>query len=380
MKKMTTLLLSFITLFFSCNQPFDHLGEGMFAEIKTSKGTIMVQLEYEKAPITVANFVSLAEGKNTKVTDETRKGKPFYDGLKFHRVIPNFMIQGGDPSGNGSGGPGYKFKDETHESLKHDAPGILSMANSDPQGSKLPFSNDGNTNGSQFFITHAPTPWLDGLHTVFGKVIEGQDIVDQIQQNDVIEKITIIRNGEKAKKFNAVKIFDEGLEKNAAFEKEKAKKAAEKAALAKKVAEEKKVFLDETRKTTTKTESGLQYKILEKGTGKKPLPKSTVYVYYAGFFENGELFDSNYEAVAKAFGQFDQRRAQQNGYLPFPFEYGSKTGLIQGFIEGLDRMNVGDKAILYIPYYLAYGEAGRGPIPPSANLIFEIEMLDTMPE
>jgi len=218
------------------------------------------------------------------------------------------------------------------------------------------------------------------LHTVFGKVISGQEVVDKIQQNDIIEKVTIIRNGAKAKKFDALKIFDEGLEKNAALEKEKALELAEKAAISKKVATEKKVFLDDTKKSTIKTESGLQYKILEKGTGKKPLPKSIVYVYYAGFFENGELFDSNYEAVAKVFGQYDQRRAQQKGYEPFPFEYGNKTGLIQGFIEGLDLMNVGDKAILYIPYYLAYGEAGRGPIPPSANLIFEIEMLDAMPE
>ncbi len=168
--------------------------EGIFAEINTSKGIVVVALEFKKTPITVASFISLAEGTNTQVK-ESFKGKPFYNGLKFHRVIKDFMIQGGCPEGTGSGEPGYKFVDEITD-LTHESAGILSMANSGP-----------GTNGSQFFITHKPTAWLDGKHTVFGNVIIGQEIVDKIEQNDVINSIIIIRNGKEAKKFKAEKIF-----------------------------------------------------------------------------------------------------------------------------------------------------------------------------
>lgn len=171
------------------------LEKGMYAEMTTSKGVILLQLEFEKTPLTVANFVGLAEGK---LENSARKGKPYYDSLKFHRVIKDFMIQGGDPEGTGRGGPGYKFKDEIVEGLKHDKAGILSMANAGPK-----------TNGSQFFITHKATPWLDGKHTVFGRVISGQEVVDSIAQNDYILKVKIIRKGKAAKKFNAVKTFAE---------------------------------------------------------------------------------------------------------------------------------------------------------------------------
>ena len=172
------------------------LEDGMYAEMTTSKGVIILQLEFEKTPLTVANFVGLAEGsiKNTA----KKAGEPFYDSLKFHRVIKDFMIQGGDPLGNGSGGPGYKFKDEIVPELKHTGPGIFSMANAGPK-----------TNGSQFFITHKATPWLDGKHTVFGHVIQGQDLVDAIVQGDIIVSVKIIRKGKSAKKFDALKTFTE---------------------------------------------------------------------------------------------------------------------------------------------------------------------------
>ncbi|MEY4962820.1 MAG: hypothetical protein RLZZ323_139 [Bacteroidota bacterium] len=357
--------------------------EGIFANIVTNKGTIVVQLEFQKTPVTVANFISLAEGKNTFVTDEKLKGKPFYDGLKFHRVIKDFMIQGGDPAGNGSGGPGYSFKDEFTD-LKHNKGGILSMANSGPA-----------TNGSQFFITHKETPWLDGKHTVFGQVTQGMDVVNKIEQNDVITKITITRKGALASKFDAVKVFSdyytnkaEDAKKQAAIDAEnRAKQAAIQAENKRiylekygNIIKEKAAYLAATKATTTTTASGLQYAFLRKGTDVKPVDGSTIYFYYAGYFEDGTLFDSNYADVATIFGQFNQARADQNGYQPFPFEAGKKDGMIPGFLEGLSLMNIGDKMLLFLPAKLAYGERGAGGvIPPNTNLVFELEISDKAP-
>ncbi|MEM1247616.1 MAG: peptidylprolyl isomerase [Acidobacteriota bacterium] len=137
------------------------------ATIDTTRGAIKIELYDEQVPKTVANFVKLS-------------GEGFYDGLTFHRVIADFMVQAGCPNGTGTGGPGYTFEDEFVGDLRHDAPGVLSMANAGP-----------NTNGSQFFITHVPTPWLDGKHSVFGRVLSGQDVVDAIAQGDVMNKVTI---------------------------------------------------------------------------------------------------------------------------------------------------------------------------------------------
>ena len=351
--------------------------EGIFAEFETTKGKIVVVLEYKKTPITVANFVSLIEGTNTFVTDEKQKGKPFYNGLKFHRVIKDFMIQGGDPAGNGSGGCGYSFKDEFVADLKHDKGGILSMANSGPA-----------TNSSQFFITHKDTPWLDGKHTVFGHVVKGMDVVNAIVQDDVMLKVTVSRVGAEAKKFNAPKVFSDYYANKGADDAKQNAAQSEAQAAAKKIYDEKygpvkaaKVAeLATIRATATKSETGLEYKIIKKGAGVKPADGANVYIHYAGYLEDGTLFDSSYEEVNKVCGKFDQNRASQNGYQPFPFQYGKKDGLIPGFIEGLNAMSFGDKAVVFIPSKLGYGERGAGNvIPPNANIIFEIELLEAMP-
>ena len=357
--------------------------QGIFAEIETSKGKIAIQLEYQKTPITVANFIALSEGTNPFVTDEKLKGKPFFNGLKFHRVIADFMIQGGDPQGNGSGGPGYSFKDEFTDA-KFDRAGILAMANSGPK-----------TNGSQFFITHKDTPWLNGKHTIFGYVTNGQDVVNAIKQDDLINKITIVRKGDAAKKFDAVKTFTDYMankgdddKKDAALEAEKQKKQAE--LEAQKQAEyktkygavlsAKATYLNNAKTTATETASGLKYKIIQKGTDKKPADGANVFIHYAGYLEDGSLFDSSYENVAKEYGKYDERRAKGNGYQPFPFQYGKKDGLIPGFIEGLNAMNFGDKALLFIPSKLGYGERGAGNvIPPNTNIFFEVELLESAP-
>lgn len=357
--------------------------EGIFATIATNKGDIVLELEYKKAPVTVANFIALAEGKNTFVTQKNLKEKPFFDGLKFHRVIKDFMIQGGDPSGNGSGGPGYAFKDEFTD-LKHDKPGILSMANSGP-----------TTNGSQFFITHKATPWLDGKHTVFGHVTEGMSIVNAIVQNDVVTKITIVRKGALAQKFDAPKVFADYFNNKSEDQKKqdlvnaenKAKQAAIEAEAKKAYTEKygpviaaKKAYFTATKATATTTPSGLTYKITEKGTGVKPTNGTQFYFHYAGYFEDGTLFDSSYETVSKSYGKFDANRAAQNGYQAFPFEAGKKDGMIPGFIEGLENMAFGDKAVVFIPSNLAYGERGAGGvIPPNTTLVFELEMLEKQP-
>jgi len=312
-----------------------NLPEGIYAKIKTNKGDILVKLEHEKAPGTVANFVALTEGNHPEVAD-AHKNKKYYDGLTFHRVIDNFMIQGGDPTGTGAGGPGYKFDDEIHPDLKHDSAGILSMANAGP-----------GTNGSQFFITHEATPWLDGKHTVFGKVIEGQDIVNSIAQGDKIESVEIIRLGDQAKKFDAPAEFTKF--NNAKEERiKKAKKEAEDA-------------LNKLAEGFEKTKSGLRYKITHKsGSGKKPQKGKNVAVHYIGKLADGTIFDNSY-------GRGEP--------IEFPIGIGY---VIPGWDEGIRLLEEGDKATLVIPSYLAYGESGAGGvIPPNANLIFDVELVKT---
>ncbi len=336
MKKLSVLFLLIVNMVsFSQNEK---LGDGLYAKIITDKGDILVQLEFEKTPMTVANFVSLAEGKNTYV-DKKYAGKPFYDGLKFHRVIPNFMIQGGDPEGSGAGNPGYKFKDEFDSTLKHDKAGILSMANSGP-----------TTNGSQFFITHKATPWLNGKHTVFGHVINGQEVVDLIKKGDKIQSIVIIRKGKKAKKFKAEKFF------NLRMKEEKAKE------LKKQVEAKKKMqFILDKEKDAIKYDSGLKIYTISQGIEPKPKKGDRVRIHYTGFLKNGKKFDSSVD---------------RNKPFISPIGVGR---LIKGWDEGILELNVGTKAILYIPANMAYGKRGAGNIiPPNADLIFEIEILDIM--
>jgi FKBP-type peptidyl-prolyl cis-trans isomerase len=305
--------------------------DGLYASLKTTKGTILINLEFEKTPGTVGNFVALAEGNlENKVKPQ---GTPYYNGLKFHRVIADFMIQGGCPQGTGTGSPGYSFDDEFHPTLKHDKPGILSMANSGPA-----------SNGSQFFITHVETPWLDNKHTVFGQVIEGQDIVDVIAQNDVLETVEIIRVGENATKYNAIEAFR-------TFEGSRLKRAE----AANKAQED---LLESVSAGYDKTNSGLRYKILQQGNGTQAQKGKTVSVHYKGMLLDGTTFDSSYSRKE-------------------PIEFTLGVGQVtSGWDEGIQLLKVGDKARFVIPSDLAYGSRGAGGvIPPNATLIFDVELM-----
>jgi peptidylprolyl isomerase len=309
------------------------LGNGIFARITTARGDIIVRLEYQKTPLTVCNFVGLAEGKLAS------PGKPFYDGLTFHRVIADFMIQGGDPLGNGRGGPGYQFPDEFDPSLKHNGPGVLSMANAGP-----------GTNGSQFFITHVATPWLDGKHTVFGKVVQGQDVVKSIRQGDKIEKITIIRNGPEANAFKADQAaFDRLLRAiaDAAAAKVKAKRDENLAQIQKKYPD------------ATISPSGIRYIVQKQGNGTKPVRGKTVALNYKGMLLSGSVFDSS---------------DMQGGPIEFQVGLGK---VIPGWEEVVMDLRQGEKRLVIIPPELAYGDRDieNGLIPANSFLVFEMELV-----
>ena len=308
--------------------------DGLYAVIDTQKGAIVLSLEYKKVPMTVANFVGLAEGE----LNMEDPGENFYEGLNFHRVIENFMIQGGCPKGDGTGGPGYSFPDEFDPSLRHDGPGVLSMANAGP-----------GTNGSQFFITHVKTPWLNDKHTVFGHVVEGQDVVNSIRQGDKINTIRIERIGDDAKKFVVTKQIFSDLVENAA-----------KAAMERRRAEIEKVENEISNRwpNTVKTSSGLQYVVLKKGDGKGcPKYGQAVTVHYTGTLLDGRMFDSSVH------------RGQ-----PATFKIGQ---VIEGWNEALQTMSKGEKRTLIIPPELGYGVHGYpGIIPPDSYLVFDVELLD----
>ncbi|MDR1611831.1 MAG: peptidylprolyl isomerase [Planctomycetota bacterium] len=312
------------------------LPEGLYARFDTNKGVVICRLFYEKAPLTVANFVGLAEGR---LETSSRRGQPFYDGISFHRVIADFMIQGGDPTGSGSGGPGYSFPDEIIPGLVHDSPGVLSMANAGP-----------DTNGSQFFITHVPTPHLDGKHAVFGKVVVGQDVVNSIAKGDRMEKVSIIRVGPEAEAFQVDQEKFKNLQRD---------NAARIAAARKQERENQGAYGKEIRKFEKQaktTKSGLKYVVIKEGAGGKPRPGQGIEAHYTGRFMDGRIFDSSVDRG------------------PFSFPVG-KGKVIAGWDEALLDMKVGEKRALILPPELAYGKkgAGDGFIPPDSTLFFEVE-------
>ncbi len=365
MKKLSLLLFIISLGLVSCQNKYPDLEDGIYAEFNTNKGVFIAKLNHEETPLTVANFVDLAEGKNEMV-DSIHKGKPFYNGLVFHRVIKDFMIQGGDYLGTGAGNPGYTFPDEFSDSLVHSRKGILSMANSGP-----------STNGSQFFITLKETPWLDGKHTVFGEIVKGQEIVDAIgvvettKPGDkpvepvVINELNIIRKGNVSlNSFEDAMVIVE-------------KKIQEEQAEMLRIAGETAARLATQKEQAEELPSGLKILYTEKANGAKPAEGSKITMNYAGYLENGTLFDSNIEEVAKKYNVWDHRRKDAGGYEPAESDYSKDARLIPGFREGLLSLSVGDKATIFIPAHLAYGERGiPNVIPPNSDLVFDLELVE----
>ncbi|MFP2996423.1 peptidylprolyl isomerase [Spongiivirga sp. MCCC 1A20706] len=366
MKTVNHIILLVALLVVGCKSAkYQDLDDGLYADMQTTKGDILLKLEYQKVPKTVANFVSLAEGNNPAVADKF-KGKPFYDSLTFHRVMKDFMIQGGDPNGNGSGNPGYRFGDEFHPDLKHGGKGVLSMANGGP-----------DSNGSQFFITHKATPWLDNVHTVFGEVVKGIAVVDSIAATEVsntkpttpmvINKVEIIKVGSDAKNFDAAEVFTQALEDE----------KKEKEAVAAKITKAKSDFLAtlaKQEKTAKTFPSGLKVVSLVNGGGEKPkVGGPRVMVNYVGWLaKDATLFDTNVTEAAEEFGVAKQIR---HPMTPFPMEYSPEAQLAAGFREALLSMKVGDKVRAIIPPHLGYGDNNYGPIPGGSTLVFDLEIL-----
>lgn len=364
MKKLTLLFLLLSLTFTACEDKYPDLKDGVYAEFVTNKGTFVAKLYHEATPLTAANFVSLAEGSNSLV-DSTFRGKKFFNGLTFHRIIKDFMIQGGDPNGDGSGNPGYRFPDEFVDSLKHSKKGVLSMANSGPE-----------TNGSQFFITLKETPWLDGKHTVFGEIVIGQEIVDSIgvvettKPGDkpvspvIMEQVNIIKKGNPK-----VASFTDEMEKVEKLKKEKEERMTE-------IASKQAIAMNDLMKDAKELPSGLKVYWNHKGKGVQPSEGSKVLMNYAGYFKNGRLFDSNLLEIAEKFEVVNEKRKAAGQYIPTPTDYSKDARLIPGFKEGLLLMSIGDKITMYVPSHLAYGERGYPPlIEPNSDLYFELELV-----
>ena len=374
MKTKFTIFFMAFSMIFACNKNYDELENGLYAEFNTSMGTMLVKLTYEKTPVTVANFIALAEGNHPKV-DNDFKGVKFYDGIIFHRVIDNFMIQSGDPRGDGTGGPGYRFLDEIDQSLKHDKPGVLSMANSGP-----------GTNGSQFFITEVPTQHLDGKHTVFGHLVKGLEVRDAISDVEtaiadrpvkdvVINELKIIRKGPKAKAFDAVKTWNEMEPKLFIVQEEKKKAAIAKLESLAKIEKERN---NNYRKKSKKLESGVEVYYINKGKGIKPVEGDEIFFYYEGYLAlNGALFGTNRKDIMINYDKYSKDDENKGWYDPSKVTYSADMQLIEGFREVLMMMNVGDKIYCFIPSRMGYKDRAMGnTIPANSDLEFIIELVD----
>ena len=375
----------------SCQEKYPDLEDGIYAEFVTSKGDMVAKLFHEKVPVTVANFVALAEGNHPKLSD-SMQGKPYYNGVTFHRVMDNFMIQGGDPTATGNGSPGYTFYDEFDITLKHDKPGILSMANP-----------GANSNGSQFFITEKPTPWLDafdaqgilkdcsnprvGCHNVFGELVIGLEVQDSISnvevaqgnkpvEDVVIHQINIIRRGSEAEAFDAPKVFTEQADSLGAKLQALKDESQEKLKERSKIAVDS--FLQRNKDysgTVENFDTGLVMLLNKAENGIKLTSADRVQIECAGFFEDGRLFYTNIKSVAQEEGTYDEKAEEAGAYKPFTMPYNNTATLVPGFREAMLNMNIGDKARIFIPSYLGYGSRGNGPVPPNSNLIFDIELV-----
>ncbi|NOQ71754.1 MAG: peptidylprolyl isomerase [Crocinitomix sp.] len=407
------------------------LEDGMYAKFNTTKGIILCELEFEKAPMTVANFVGLAEGNFT--IDTNNYDKPFYDGLIFHRVIADFMVQGGDPDGNGSGGPVHRMYDETRDDLRHNGPGILSMANSDPRNSKRPFSNAGKTNGSQFFITHKATPHLDGLHTVFGHVIFGQDVLNSIEKDDVMTEVIIIRKGKLAESFDATAVYKEEsyyktpegqddmvkknevllatlnsqietLEKESAAQKKEKKKLkidteisalklefsnleTSQKNLVAVIDNNKRINAEKARISQCASMSVPDYNKFFLAEIQKLHPNAeqtaSGLVYVIETVGDSTVVAPGLAVEAHCTGNFRKDGSKFFSTLdgvgePMKFIY-KVNRMVPGWEEGMAMLGVGGKAVFFLPYHLAYGAKGRDAIPPYSDLIFTTHILTVKP-
>ena len=329
-------LFAGVALLAGCAEEYPDLEDGLYAELETTRGTIMIELAYEKAPLTVTNFVGLAEGT---IDSSAPEGEPFYDGLSFHRVVEDFVVQTGDPNGDGSGGPGYRFPNEIDPSLTHGSAGVVSMANSGP-----------DTNGSQFFITKNAAPWLDGQYSVFGEVVEGQDVVDSIEEGDTLETVKIIRKGEAATDFETDQAaFDDRL-----AELEEKRREDQRRTVAQQLS-----YVDRNWPDAEDAGEGMRYIIEEEGSGPSPEAGDTVAVHYTGYLLNGMPFEST--------------REQEE---PVEFTLGEES-IIEGWERTLLDMRVGEERRAIIPPNLAYGSRGaRDIIPPNSFIVLDVELVD----
>ncbi len=333
---IAVMLIGGVALLTGCAEEYPDLEDGLYAELETTKGTIMIELAYDKAPLTVTNFVGLAEGT---IDSSAADGEPFYDGLSFHRVVEDFVVQTGDPKGNGSGGPGYRFPNEIDQSLSHGSAGVVSMANSGP-----------DTNGSQFFITKNAAPWLDGQYSVFGKVIEGQDVVDSIEEGDTLETVKIIRKGEAATDFET----DQDAFDNRLAEVREKRREDQRRTVAQQLS-----YVDKNWPDAEDAGEGMRYIVEEEGSGPSPEAGDTVAVHYTGYLLNGMPFESTREREE-----------------PVQFILGEES-IIEGWERTLLDMRVGETRRAIIPPNLAYGSRGaRDIIPPNSFIVLDVELVD----